>query len=1327
MKYGLLARRAMAANSCDSLAKPRGGRRLGTQSRPSTSLTSPSQSFPPPSWGSNSPDTSAGSQQLSGGFNFGQNQSTSLPPFGGNNSTGVSQQFPAPSGSGFSFSPSQGQPTNNPFSSQPQNAGSGAQSGGFQGSIFNIAPSNTGSNALTSSVSTSNPSEEAKEQDSQPLFAAHAPFKWGQPETPTKPQLQLPTAQPATNPFKLTNSQSSGTPFGPSEQLSKQPNDTGIFGQNQQSGQSISGFGQSNQQQPQASNSAFGQVNGQPSSSQSKPSSSSVFGHLGSQPGLSANNIFSKPAAQTNSDADSMSISPDTSPQSIKQAKGGPFAFLNTPPVQNQPTRESGQGPKGGLFASLSQASSDQNPVSSVTGHDRSETSPSKTIKTNGIHPQPSSVSPGLAESQSKKPDDTSGNQNLAESNLNLPHQHNDTPAVSNIFGNPKAVSTTQAAPGLFDSSQSFQPSVDTHHKKDAAEQNGAAGSATTHQQEIANMPTSKAARRPGEPPSPPADFSLEQRHQLITGYRLKCLDVGFQHYIANSPNFHNESEAITNFYLKRKREIFDADGGLLDEDSGHRTKKPRFEPSSSTTGVTEKLANGILSHSGSPAKRKADDDAQSGNASYNDTGAKRTRIEGQVSYPQIPSASSNSNTSNVFKNILGNRSTGPLMDNNNNNNNNNNNDTASGPSPFKTSSKQSSPTKHVSPAKPNNVSSDPFSQSIKGHGPQSQPLSSTNSTLTAGHSNVFSKPAANAFTPVASSAATSSTPKAISNESTGSAKAPNFKLPAFNNTGSVNFLAQFGQAAEAEAKKEKAKRKAEDQESDEDDAEWDLRDAEAQRAKRQRLEEIGRNSQKFTLTDSDKENRASTQPPRATQSGSSIFSKPQISQNASHNIFAHLSDADSGAEGSKTGDADDEETGSEGEDEANVAVGKADTAQVNKPSGLFIQNNVFGSPSVTTSTTPTASPNKEENQAQTSGRSLFDRITKDSRGDPIREEQPTDQGKGGSLFKFSQPQNSTSLQQTGGSLFAQQPLSAGSSLFSKDSSTGSTKPAGATATSSNSAISGLQSSSSQVPPTAGIFGNSVSPSNNTWKPDSPIRFGSQGNPAVNITSPSPTKPSHGGMFGASKPSIFPETSTKGSASLFSATTKPTPSLFGFASGGSLASQNSSLVPPFSNPSNATSRATSPGLTTGESANESATGEAEDEASKEEQIDLSKGGPGEDEEDVVFDVKAKALILEAKKEPPHAKEWNTRAIGQCRVMKHRETGKARILMRQEAIGRIVLNVGLLNSLEYVVQDKNHVKVPVPVDTGKIESWMIRVKKPEDAASMARILEENKSN
>ena len=139
-----------------------------------------------------------------------------------------------------------------------------------------------------------------------------------------------------------------------------------------------------------------------------------------------------------------------------------------------------------------------------------------------------------------------------------------------------------------------------------------------------------------------------------------------------------------------------------------------------------------------------------------------------------------------------------------------------------------------------------------------------------------------------------------------------------------------------------------------------------------------------------------------------------------------------------------------------------------------------------------------------------------------------------------------------------------------------------------------------------------------------------------------------------------------------------------------------------------------------------------------EQISLTEGGPGEEDESVVHEVRAKALKFVAggdsegdsggdqkataadKKSP-----WKTQGVGPLRLMKHKTTGAVRMLLRADPGGHVALNKRILPDFNYKPESK-YCKVTTANDAGTgLETWMLQVKTKELAAALAGALETHK--
>jgi len=758
-----------------------------------------------------------------------------------------------------------------------------------------------------------------------------------------------------------------------------------------------------------------------------------------------------------------------------------------------------------------------------------------------------------------------------------------------------------------------------------------------------------------GSPPTAPADFTEEEKRQLITGYRLKQLDVGMQKHLRHNPMAKDQA-VVREFYAAKKQAILDANGGHLpsfkrktnDEvpegpSPAKQTKNTSSGPINFSSSTANKATQPLQPPTNTYGKRKADDSLAREDFQTSSDSSKRARGPA--------STSPNSQTSSLFMNILGTEDPATV-------NGAQVNESGTGSS----SSIYEYPAASSSSSLTTGGSS---TQSLFQTKPPERPTSKL-SASTAPQQTFFRNPPA---------AKPSAGVQVQTTRNTNAPKAPAFKLPTFGTGASGNFMSQFGQAAKKTEEEEKKKRKAEEFDSEEEDeAEWERKDAEEQRKKKLKImeaAEAAKASHSFVLNATDKQNDNASnktarshadsglfvpQAPQAKPTGSSlsVLDKAHPSFNAPNghtNIFGHVSDVESGAEGSKTGDADDEHDESE-EDEP------------------LAQKTPFGTFSSPFSTKPIQSDAGAPNTGPPPGRSLFDRVSKPASA-PAPAHVSNIFGQSGSI-------------NLGNSPFA------GFTGFK---------------TSNN------KSEASSATPQG----------DHTWRPDSPIKFSPEG-PAVNVTSPSPSKAPLSGLFGASKTNAPPETPTKPAAtSMFSTTPTTTPSAnFGF--GFSPAKPATGLAPPSNGASNVTSRATSPGATTGESANESNAEGAEDDAGKDEQLDLAAGGPGEENETVLFEVTAKALHYDTT-----TKQWIQKGLGQLRVLQDPGTKKTRMLLRQRPSGRVAVNTSLVKDGTYGDAGSKSVRMPIVNEAGKLQTWTMKVGRDEDAKRLLQVLQDNKNH
>ncbi|PGH33828.1 hypothetical protein GX50_03397, partial [[Emmonsia] crescens] len=217
----------------------------------------------------------------------------------------------------------------------------------------------------------------------------------------------------------------------------------------------------------------------------------------------------------------------------------------------------------------------------------------------------------------------------------------------------------------------------------------------------------------------------------------------------------------------------------------------------------------------------------------------------------------------------------------------------------------------------------------------------------------------------------------------------------------------------------------------------------------------------------------------------------------------------------------------------------------------------------------------------------------------------------------------------------------------------------------------------------------------------------------------SPMNPSPEGLDAKSPPSIF-ASSTGTSTPTAPAIATSTSSLFPKATSSLLPNGSSQLSPfPFSAGTSAdVSRATTPNL--------SDTGADESEEATEDlpQVDLVRGGTGEEDEDEVFETRAKTMkltVVPGSEDPKP--QWQLQGVGLLRILKHKTTGRARVLVRADPSGRVLLNANLVAAVSYK-STGSAVQFLVPREP-KPEQWVVRVKKEDVAVELAGVMEKYK--
>ncbi|KAI9840373.1 MAG: hypothetical protein M1838_004082 [Thelocarpon superellum] len=280
--------------------------------------------------------------------------------------------------------------------------------------------------------------------------------------------------------------------------------------------------------------------------------------------------------------------------------------------------------------------------------------------------------------------------------------------------------------------------------------------------------------------------------------------------------------------------------------------------------------------------------------------------------------------------------------------------------------------------------------------------------------------------------------------------------------------------------------------------------------------------------------------------------------------------------------------------------------------------------------------------------------------------------------------------------------------LFGQNPATPATSTTPAT-TATSSVLFGASSDSLAATP--GLFGaSSILPA------PSPGLFGASSN----------TPAAKSALFGASTIS----STTTPPAGLFGApsTTTPAPTSNLFGAKSNLFGTSTNGTTPSSNISGPAVFATTPSTKLGgapatpkgnlgqeaDASDDEANGEEKEKAA---QVDLTSSGAGEEDEDVVYQIRAKAMLFK-----PDLKAWSNQGVGPLRVLKHHETEQVRILMRHDPRGSIILNTAVMKHGKYELKGQGSVQMAVAGDDGQLKTWIIKVKEHEIAVKLSEILQ-----
>lgn len=132
-----------------------------------------------------------------------------------------------------------------------------------------------------------------------------------------------------------------------------------------------------------------------------------------------------------------------------------------------------------------------------------------------------------------------------------------------------------------------------------------------------------------------------------------------------------------------------------------------------------------------------------------------------------------------------------------------------------------------------------------------------------------------------------------------------------------------------------------------------------------------------------------------------------------------------------------------------------------------------------------------------------------------------------------------------------------------------------------------------------------------------------------------------------------------------------------------------------------------------------ATGDPSDEQN-DPQTNLGGSGPGEEDEDSVYEKKSK--IFEQIDG-----EFKPLGLGMLRVLVHKVSHKVRVLVRAEGSGRILLNIPIRKEFSYTAIGKGQVRaMDIKPGSNAASTYILRVKTEKDGNELAAKLEDVKS-
>ncbi|KAI9040113.1 RanBP1 domain protein [Aspergillus affinis] len=1307
-------------------------------------------------------------QPPSSSFTFGQSQSF---PGASSNSSQPNQNGGSPfsfgsgtGGSSFNFSSGGGQTssTNNPFATMSsggnQPSSGGGQFSGFQGSLFNLPPTESSGQAQQSLPSGglfgNNPQQSTTPGGifGNPTSSAPSGLSGAAPASSnlfgangaasSTPQLNLFGGSSTDKPSPFSQS----TAFGESMQTSpdaknnsSQSKPPALFGASAPSFGGSTNFGSTaagttssfgappsttaetpskplfgaaltNSSTPSAFGAATQSTSAStPSTTSTAPATSTLFSSgTPAKPDTPFSNIFGGAPTSSATPNASEGKGAEEKKAELEKPKSG---FQFTPSTTAGPSlfskSETPAAPASGLFQTPNAGSSLFTPKPAVAQEQDKPEPASPNPFQSLFSPKP--TTPGLAASSTPSTEQKSLPPAAPFANLfgqkpsspsgNAQTSGPEAPATTTpLFGAPASslnASTSSSAPqaSLFSKPTEPKPQ-EPATQSPAPAQSPFKPSTTISSPSVSNPASKKASTSTFEnlqPSGLPGTLSQETKEEVGMHYRVRMLNVSFQREVAKLDPSSGDFEKLVSYYLRvratlgapvgersPKRKLEDDQNGAIkgpskkarppfsggaETPTNATSSTPTPTASTPTTATPSKPASAATpnSHKRKSPDREDDDDVRP-----------EKRVNGDSTTANIFAQSFSKSKSSDSESTQA----APA--------------TPAGASPVKAPSLFPTPSAS-SPAKATFES------------PAKAPENSSSSLF--GSSASISKPTFAAPTTNAAAAPNPFVLKPSGDKSADAASGP----PKFE-TGSTNFFAQFKAQADKTAAKEKAKRKAEDFDSDEEDeAEWERKDAEKQRQKRQQLESsTGKRAvmvpgKGFVFEDvSGTEDKAAESASSTSGAGASVFDAKGKSPASSSNIFGHLSATPSEAE---ENDADDTEE-DEGPKETSFAPNseKAET-----PTPALSANESSDDGDITKALQKAKQPEKATTNGSTEsnagGRSLFDRVQYDEDGNPKKQGEEEEKKKKLSTF-FNSSKYASSFNSPAPSAATPNPFGQSTKAQPEQAASPFSKPA--TPNPFGNLFGASTTSGAATPSIFATNNGTPKPANDqTWKRDSPIKF------AGDSTVSSGSKIDFTAPTTASDPSKPLSTLFGGASSGPNPSTAGTSPATGFSFGGP-AQKPASFLASSTFGSAVPSRTPTPGVTTDTGAEESGDGESTESLP---QVDLSRGGAGEENEDVVIELRARGMKLLPS-------GWESQGVGYVRVLKDRTTTRGRVLLRADPSGKVVLNAALMKQIKYIVSG-NSVQFLVPQAEGAPEQWAVRVKK-EEVQRLGSAIEETKS-